>query len=68
MVFDNSPTNEVHSKPSFEIESAWLQRDRNLFESKLDNPRLSLDVCNLQASHKNVDDVDLYELANSEDD
>lgn len=50
-----------------EIESAWLKRENNLFESKIDNPRLSLDVCNLYASHKNVDDVDLYELANSED-
>jgi hypothetical protein len=67
MVFDNSPSNENHSKPSLEIESAWLQRDKNLFESKIDNPRLSLDVCNLHASHKNGDDLDLIELANSED-
>lgn len=47
--------------------AAWFNRDKALFESKLEDPRLSLDVCKLRASHKNVDDIDLYELANSED-
>lgn len=66
MEFDNVPTIGNNSKPSMEAE-AWLQRDKNLFESKIENAKLSLDVCNLRASHRNVDDVDLYELANSED-
>ena len=67
MEFDNMPTMGNNSKPSMEAEAAWPQRDKALYESKIENARTSLDVCNLRASHRNVDDVDLYELANSED-
>lgn len=67
MEFDNVPTMGNHSKPSIEAEATWLQREKSLYESKIEDAKLSLDVCNLRASHRNVDDIDLYELANSED-
>jgi hypothetical protein len=43
MEFDNMPS-MGYSKPSLENDAIWLKQDKDLFESKIEDLKQSLDV------------------------